>query len=794
MKGAFPTGTDTGGSPIRFVPPKIEELVAKFPQLEILEFIGQGGMGAVYKARQKQLDRVVALKILPPQVATGPGFAERFAHEARALAKLNHPHIVTLYEFGQADGLFYFLMEFVDGLNLGHLLRDRKLAPNEALAIVPQICDALQYAHEHGIVHRDIKPENILLSKEGQVKIADFGVAKIVAQGLEEAAGTTPAPAGELTQAGSALGTPQYMAPEQIKNSAEVDHRADIYSLGVVFYQMLTGELPEGKIEPPSKKVQVDVRLDEVVLRALEKKPEMRYQEASVLKTQVETIAQMPGGGAYNVDSFQRAVLARDYPLNISNCLNRGWNLLTSDFWPIVGVCALIWLISKVANSSIVGIIIGAPVAGGLWVYFLNRIRGLPATLETAFSGFKIAFLQLVLAGVVTKALTLLGFLLILPGIFLWVAWMFTLPLVVDKGLDFWSAMETSRKIITRHWWKFFWFFIVLLLIHVVGVACCYVGMFVAIPLCLAALAYAYEDVVGPIPPVPAGAPARSGSSSGASVGVVLGVAAAVVVFIVLLGLLVGLVVPAFQTSRLRHISMHERQNYERDSQQPSARALERPVGRSDYIGQAYFPYGDYIRITSVGRSHDRMTVKGVYTLVSTDSATLALQMTTTNTEAEPNEVSVPISKGSGNFTLSRSLRDPGLPHLNMFSTNAENPFAELYFGTEDEAREETHLNLRPPPLSYQWMANSTNLPSNPSSSQQELCVGNLRLIDAAKQQWALEHNKTGADVPTWEDLAPYLSGDSGTIKVFNCPSGGIYTLGPMSNKPTCSIPGHALP
>ncbi len=294
LKGGIGTGVDigadTGGKAPRFTPPKIEELAAKFPQLEILGFIGQGGMGAVYKARQKQLDRVVALKILPPQ-AGGPAFAERFAREARALAKLNHPHIVTLYEFGQSDGLFYFLMEFVDGMNLRQLLGNSRVSPREALAIVPQICEALQFAHDSGIVHRDIKPENILLDKKGQVKIADFGVAKLIAESLTEAAEEIAAVPGELTEAGSTLGTPQYMAPEQIKNSAEVDHRADIYSLGVVFYQMLTGELPSGKIEPPSRKVRVDVRLDEVVLRALEKEPQYRYQHVSEMGTAVETIS-----------------------------------------------------------------------------------------------------------------------------------------------------------------------------------------------------------------------------------------------------------------------------------------------------------------------------------------------------------------------------------------------------------------------------------------------------------------------------------------------------------------------
>ena len=141
-------------------------------------------MGAVYKARQKELDRIVALKILPPGIGDDAAFAGRFAREAKALAKLNHPGIVTLYEFGQTNGLFFFLMEFVDGVNLRQLLHAGRIAPREALAIVPQICDALQYAHDQGIVHRDIKPENILLDRRGRVKVADFGLAKIVGEAV----------------------------------------------------------------------------------------------------------------------------------------------------------------------------------------------------------------------------------------------------------------------------------------------------------------------------------------------------------------------------------------------------------------------------------------------------------------------------------------------------------------------------------------------------------------------------------------------------------------------------------
>jgi serine/threonine protein kinase len=288
MKAAFPTGTQVKPGqpePASFVPPKPEELAAHFPELEILELIGRGGMGMVYKARQKRLDRLVALKILPPSVSHSPAFAERFAREAKALAHLSHPNIVTVHDFGQTDGLFYFVMEFVDGVNLRQLLNSAKITPKEALAIVPQICDGLQYAHDKGVVHRDIKPENILLSKDGTVKIADFGLAKLMGYESQDLA---------ITSAVDVMGTPHYMAPEQVEHPQEVDHRADIYSVGVVFYQMLTGELPIGLFAPPSRKVQIDVRLDEIVLRALEKEPERRYQQASVLKTEIETIAATP--------------------------------------------------------------------------------------------------------------------------------------------------------------------------------------------------------------------------------------------------------------------------------------------------------------------------------------------------------------------------------------------------------------------------------------------------------------------------------------------------------------------
>lgn len=276
-----------------FTPPSLEELTPLLPQLEILSLIGSGGMGAVYKARQRELDRIVALKILPPGIGDQPGFAERFTQEAKALAKLNHPGIVTIHDTGRVDGLYFLLMEYVDGLNLRQLIEAGRITSREALAIVPQICDALQYAHDAGIVHRDIKPENILLDRQGRVKVADFGLAKLVGVSEERVTQET-CDISYFTQAGMVMGTPQYMAPEQIEQSGDVDHRADIYSLGVVLYQMLTGELPGQQLEAPSRKVQIDVRLDEVVLRALEKNPEHRYQQASQVKQIVETIITLP--------------------------------------------------------------------------------------------------------------------------------------------------------------------------------------------------------------------------------------------------------------------------------------------------------------------------------------------------------------------------------------------------------------------------------------------------------------------------------------------------------------------
>jgi serine/threonine protein kinase len=270
--------------------PTVEELAEFFPQLEVLSLIGRGGMGVVYKARQKSLHRHVALKLLAPERAGDPMFARRFASEARSLAALNHPHIVGVHDFGEAGGYFYLLMEFVDGVNLRQLIQSRRLSPDEALGIITPVCDALQAAHERGIIHRDVKPENLLIDLKGTVKIADFGIARMMDEPAAEGSHhPMPDPPAAHTLA---VGTPDYAAPEQ-RASAPSDHRADIYSLGVVLYEMITGQRPgNGVITPPSRRAAVDMRIDEVLLKALQQEPDQRFHTVAEFRDRFQEAKQ----------------------------------------------------------------------------------------------------------------------------------------------------------------------------------------------------------------------------------------------------------------------------------------------------------------------------------------------------------------------------------------------------------------------------------------------------------------------------------------------------------------------
>lgn len=263
-------------------PPTIEELAEFFPQLELLGYLGRGGMGVVYQARQRSLDRLVALKLLAPERAGDPAFARRFAREARSLAALNHPHIVAVYDSGEAGGYFYLLMEYVDGQNLREVLRKRRLEPVEALDLIGPVCDALERAHRRGIIHRDIKPENLLIDRTGVVKIADFGISRMLGEAVEEQAAGGAAPLQAPTLA---VGTPAYAAPEQLA-AAPLDPRADLYSLGVVLCEMLTCTRPD---QIPLAKVrrQLPAKVHGIIAKSVQAAPDARFATAAELRRSV---------------------------------------------------------------------------------------------------------------------------------------------------------------------------------------------------------------------------------------------------------------------------------------------------------------------------------------------------------------------------------------------------------------------------------------------------------------------------------------------------------------------------
>jgi serine/threonine-protein kinase len=270
----------------------------------ILAPLGQGGMAHVYRARQENLDREVAVKVLPPWYASDRSFVERFKQEARLVARLSHPNIVTIHDYSESNGHLYIVMELVDGGTLKQIL-DRQRTPNgtmsvmEANRIFQQLGSALTYAHEKGIIHRDIKPVNVLMDLSSRPILSDFGIAKVLASG------------NGLTRPGAGVGTPEYMSPEQCRGE-EVDGRADIYALGVMLFESLAGRTPfvgdnypalaynHLHTQPPDPRVfnpQLSPQVCRVILTALEKKPERRFQRASDLAMALNEAAHPSGIG-----------------------------------------------------------------------------------------------------------------------------------------------------------------------------------------------------------------------------------------------------------------------------------------------------------------------------------------------------------------------------------------------------------------------------------------------------------------------------------------------------------------
>lgn len=269
-----------------WTPPSIERLQEVLPAYEVIELLGAGGMGAVYKARQKSLKRLVAIKILPTAGADDDfQFVERFRNEAETLAQMNHPAIVNVYDFGETpNGLLYFVMEFVDGTDVHKMIQSSgKLSAEHALSITAHVCDALAYAHRHGVIHRDIKPANILIDREGHVKVADFGLAKM----------HDPSQTSGLTRTNMTMGTPDYAAPEVFKPGMVTDHRADLYAVGVMLYQMLTGEVPRGFFKLPSEGG-TDPRFDAIIVKAMEANRDERFQSALEVRHALDEILTTP--------------------------------------------------------------------------------------------------------------------------------------------------------------------------------------------------------------------------------------------------------------------------------------------------------------------------------------------------------------------------------------------------------------------------------------------------------------------------------------------------------------------
>ncbi len=262
-------------TPPQFKAPTTEELQQLLPAYDVLSFIAKGGMGAVYKAHQKSLERNVAIKILPREFGEDHGFRRRFEDEAKAMAKLNHPNLISVYDFGEVDHMLYIVMEFVDGKSFHESFHGRAIAEKEVAHLVAGICEGLAHAHEAGILHRDIKPANILLDSKNRPKIGDFGLARLT----EETEGE-----------GIIYGTPDYIAPEMIKNPGAVDTRSDVFSTGVILYELLTGKLPEKRYIPASQIEDVDPRFDKIVRRATHPSPMLRFANGEAMASDLKTL------------------------------------------------------------------------------------------------------------------------------------------------------------------------------------------------------------------------------------------------------------------------------------------------------------------------------------------------------------------------------------------------------------------------------------------------------------------------------------------------------------------------
>lgn len=274
-----PIMDESPSTPTEFVAPTLEELEPLFPAYELEAFIAQGGMGAVYKARQKSLDRSVAIKILPREFGDDPQFRASFEAEAKAMARLNHPNLISVYDFGNMEGMLYIIMEFVQGKALYYSSHERAIDPPVALDLVSTISRGLGHAHRGGIIHRDIKPANILLDVNAKPKIGDFGLAH---------------PLDRQKNEGVVFGTPGYTAPEIFHNHHPIDQRSDIFSVGALLYELLCGKHPEPNSTSMSSGI--DPRIDAIIKKATHPDPNNRYHDVDTLADEIDDLIPKLGG------------------------------------------------------------------------------------------------------------------------------------------------------------------------------------------------------------------------------------------------------------------------------------------------------------------------------------------------------------------------------------------------------------------------------------------------------------------------------------------------------------------
>lgn len=290
------------------------------PGYRIQSKIGQGSMGAIYRAVQMSMDRPVAIKVLATKYAESPRFVERFFREARAVAKLNHPNIIQGIDVGDAGGLYYFVMEFVDGPTVGEILRrGGALDEKRSLYIVLQVAKALSHAWKNGLLHRDIKPDNIMITRDGVAKLCDLGLAKNLGPG-DDPAGTNP---------GAAMGTPYYISPEQARGDKQLDVRTDIYSLGASFFHMVVGDVPfpgdnaavviakhltDAAPSPRARNPLVSKAVDAIILQMMARDRDQRMQTPEDLIRAMEEISTAPGGTPVSTPDVRRETTGRHGP------------------------------------------------------------------------------------------------------------------------------------------------------------------------------------------------------------------------------------------------------------------------------------------------------------------------------------------------------------------------------------------------------------------------------------------------------------------------------------------------